>query len=97
MSERSFTMETEVQAHKEGPVARAIEHQTARLPSDIFLWSAIGAGGVALFFQLSGYRRWAGPVAQLAPVLLLMGIYNKIVKVAGSDRLEQSSDSPVFH
>jgi hypothetical protein len=36
-------------------------------------------------------------VAQLAPVLLLMGIYNKIVKVAGSDRLEQSSDSPVFH
>ena len=29
--------------HKEGKVARAIEEQTAKLPSDTFLWAAIGA------------------------------------------------------
>jgi hypothetical protein len=26
--------------HREGPVARAIEKQTAKLPSDAFLWAA---------------------------------------------------------
>ena len=26
--------------HKEGKVARAIEEQTAKLPSDLFLWAA---------------------------------------------------------
>jgi len=28
--------------HTEGQVARGIEKQTAKLPSDIFLWVAIG-------------------------------------------------------
>ena len=28
--------------HEEGAVARAIEQQTAKLPSDIFLWLAAG-------------------------------------------------------
>jgi hypothetical protein len=29
--------------HSEGQVARTIEQQTARLPSDTFLWMAVGA------------------------------------------------------
>jgi hypothetical protein len=28
--------------HSEGPVATAIEEQTAKLPSDLFLWTGIG-------------------------------------------------------
>ena len=28
--------------HTEGPVARAIEQETAQLPSDMFLWAACG-------------------------------------------------------
>ncbi len=28
--------------HREGPVARSIEQQTAKLPSDLFLWAALG-------------------------------------------------------
>ena len=28
---------------KEGPVAKAIESQTAKLPSDLFLWASVGA------------------------------------------------------
>ena len=30
------------QEHAEGPVARMIEEQTAKLPSDVFLWAATG-------------------------------------------------------
>ncbi len=30
----------EAQEHSEGIVARTIEEQTAKLPSDIFLWGA---------------------------------------------------------
>ena len=32
------TTDTQVDPYREGPVARAIEEQTARLPSDLFLW-----------------------------------------------------------
>jgi hypothetical protein len=36
--------------HSEGPVATAIEEQTAKLPSDLFLWAAIGS--MAVFTRL---------------------------------------------
>jgi hypothetical protein len=29
--------------HAEGSVAKSIEQQTAKLPSDLFLWAAIGS------------------------------------------------------
>ena len=29
--------------HKEGKLAKAIEEQTAKLPSDIFLWASLGS------------------------------------------------------
>jgi hypothetical protein len=35
----------------EGVVARTIEKQTAKLPSDIFLWAALGAIGVAAYLE----------------------------------------------
>ena len=35
----------EAQEHSEGPLAKAIEEQTAKLPSDTFLWLAIGFDG----------------------------------------------------
>ena len=35
---------SQTQQHTEGMVARTIEQQTAKLPSDIFLWAAFGSG-----------------------------------------------------
>lgn len=29
--------------HREGKVARMIEDQTAKLPSDVFLWASLGS------------------------------------------------------
>jgi hypothetical protein len=72
----------------EGPVAKAIERQTSKLPSDIFLWGALGFLGVSAFRNMS--RREGGQfMSQLAPTLLLLGVYNKLVKIAGSDRFDQ--------
>jgi len=73
--------------HTEGPVARTIEQQTAKLPSDLFLWAAIGSVGVSLVMQLTGNKEKSHWVGQWVAPFLLLGVYNKIVKVAGSDRL----------
>lgn len=71
--------------HREGPVARMIEQQTANLPSDTFLWAAFGSIGLSLTFQLMGHEKKANFVGHWAPTFLLLGIYNKMVKLHGSD------------
>ena len=78
--------QTDVQSFKEGPVARTIEKQTARLPSDLFLWAAFGSIGLSLALQLSGRRGDSNFVGHWAPTFLSLGLYNKLVKVAGHDR-----------
>jgi hypothetical protein len=80
-------MSYEAQAHSEGVVARTIEDQTAKLPSDTYLWSAFGAMGVALVLQMTGRKNESLFVGQWAAPFLIMGVYNKLVKVAGSDRV----------
>lgn len=86
---------------REGPLARRIEEQTAKIPSDVFLWAAGAAVVGSLALQIFGLRSrsmrglglggrtrapLAGFIGQWVPSLLLLGVYNKIVKVAGSDR-----------
>jgi len=71
--------------HREGPIARAIEQQTAKLPSDTFLWAAVGSMGLSLALELMGEEKKANFVGHWAPTLLIFGLYNKIVKLQGSD------------
>lgn len=71
--------------HREGPVARTIEQQTAKLPSDLFLWAAFGSIAGSLGFNMSGNKHAALFVGQWAPTFLLLGIYNKMVKLHGSE------------
>jgi hypothetical protein len=72
-------------SHKEGPVARAIEDQTAKLPSDTFLWASLGSMAASLTLKLMRKDDLALFVGQWAAPFLLLGIYNKIVKVEGHD------------
>ena len=76
----------------EGRVAKRIEEQTARLPSDTFLWAAIGAMAAAAALQLANRRHASLFVGQWVAPFLLFGIYNKLVKVAGSDRRSRNAD-----
>jgi hypothetical protein len=73
--------------HSEGAVARTIEKQTAKLPSDTFLWAALAAMTVSLGLQLTGRKHESLFIGQWPAPFLLFGIYNKLVKVAGSDRV----------
>lgn len=71
--------------HREGTVAYHIEQQTAKLPSDTFLWMAGGSIAASLTLKMLGRDHDALFVGQWAPTFLILGLYNKLVKVAGSD------------
>ena len=77
----------EAVAHREGDVARFIEGQTAKLPSDFFLWAGLTALGTAAILSAAGRRHSGLQIGQFAAPLLIMGLYDKLVKVAGSDRV----------
>ncbi len=74
--------------HREGFLAKSIEEQSAKLPSDTFLWLALGSIAASLTFKISGRDKDALFVGQWAPTFLLLGVYNKLVKQLGSDRTE---------
>jgi hypothetical protein len=74
----------------EGVVARTIEGQTARLPSDLWLWAAFASMGVSLALHLKGKKDESLFIGQWAAPFLILGVYNKLVKTAGSDRLHAS-------
>ena len=76
--------------HSEGRVAKTIEEQTAKLPSDTFLWLAVGAMATSATLQAIGNKHVSLFVGQWAPAFLLFGIYNKLVKQLGSDRTENA-------
>jgi hypothetical protein len=73
---------------KEGPVAKAIEAETARIPSDTFLWTSIGTMAASLALKLAKRDHAALFVGMWAAPFLLFGIYNKIVKLEGHDQTE---------
>lgn len=79
-------MDFENNNKSEGPVAKAIEEQTAKLPSDLFLWSALGAMTVSAGLKIAGRKHSALFVGQWAAPMLLLGIYNKLVKLEGHDK-----------
>ena len=71
--------------HTEGQVAKTIEEQTAKLPSDTFLWAAIGSMAASASFHMMGKKDASVFVGQWAPTFLILGLYNKLVKQLGSD------------
>ncbi len=74
--------------HREGGLAKTIEEQTAKLPSDTFLWAAGGSIAASLTLKILGRDKDALFVGQWAPTFLILGLYNKLVKQLGSDRTE---------
>lgn len=81
--------------HSEGPVAKAIEKQTSKLPSDVFLWAAFGSIAASATLKCLGKDKSALFVGQWAAPFLLLGIYNKIVKVEGSDKSSKQPQQPL--
>ena len=78
--------------HREGPIAKAIEKQTAKLPSDLFLWLALGSIAVSAGFKAFNKNNNSLFVGEWAPTFLLLGIYNKLVKLEGHSGSEEGDD-----
>lgn len=77
---------TQSQQQTEGKVARTIEQQTAKIPSDVFLWAALGSIGTSAILRLMGKKSASLFVGDWVAPFMLFGVYNKIVKTQGSDR-----------
>ncbi len=76
----------------EGGLAKTIEKHTSKVPSDWFLTAAVASIGVSLALQLTGNKHKSLFFGEWVPTILLLGLYNKIVKVAGSDRFDRGEN-----
>ena len=74
---------------REGRLAKRIESETAKIPSDVFLWAAIGSMAVSAGFKIAGNKHKSLFFGQWAAPFLLFGIYNKLVKQHGHDQYNQ--------
>lgn len=69
----------------EGAVTKMIEEQTAKLPSATYLSLGIGAMVLSWLLLAGGRKNLATFVGQWVPTILIVGLYNKLVKVEGHD------------
>ena len=78
------------QAKTEDPFTKAIENYTAQIPSSAYLGIAIGAMGLSLVCQATGRGKWGNFIAQWVPTWLIIGLYNKVVKLEGHDQYDRT-------
>lgn len=71
--------------HEEGTLTKQIEQFTSQVPSGFYLSLAFGAIGLAAALRTAGRRDDASFVGLWVPTILLLGLYNKVVKLQGSD------------
>lgn len=67
---------------REGGMTRKIEEQTSKIPSINWLGLAVGSMAASAFIEFVLKKRELGNfVGQWVPSLMLIGVYNKIVKL----------------
>ncbi len=71
--------------HKEGNLTVAIEKETSKVPSGAYLTIALTVMAASLTLKCFRKKHTALFVGQWAAPLLIMGLYNKMVKTQGHD------------
>jgi hypothetical protein len=71
--------------HEEGTITKTIEQYTSAVPSGAYLGLAIGSIGLSAALKVTGNDKDAQFVGLWVPTILLLGLYNKLVKQHGSD------------
>ena len=71
--------------HEEGELTKSIEHFTSQVPSGVFLAAGLACIPISALLYLGGRKSDAHFVGHWVPTILILGLYNKLVKVAGSD------------
>lgn len=75
----------------EDQFTKSVEEYTAGIPSSAYLGVAIGAMGLSLLCQVTGQGKWGNFIAQWVPTLLIIGLYNKLVKLEGHDQFDRGT------
>jgi hypothetical protein len=70
---------------QEDQVTATIESYTAKIPSSVYLGAALGSMAVSVGFKIAKRTDMALFIGQWAAPFLILGIYNKLVKIHGSD------------
>ncbi len=77
---------------REGGLTKAVESYTAQVPSLVYLGLAVGSMVVSA--SLAGFsqrKTIANFIGLWVPTIMLVGIYNKLVKLEGSDRFSREA------
>lgn len=69
----------------EGKMTTAIESQTSKIPSGVYLTVALASMAASLTLKIFRQKNTALFVGQWAAPFLIMGLYNKLVKTQGHD------------
>lgn len=75
----------------EDKFTKQVERYTATIPSSAYLGVAVAAMAVSLMFQVGGKGKWGNFIAQWVPTWLIIGLYNKMVKLEGHDRMDRGN------
>ncbi|AKT39744.1 uncharacterized protein CMC5_038950 [Chondromyces crocatus] len=75
------TFDTSFQKKEEGKITTQIEERTSKVPSGTYLALSIGAMAASAGLMLAGKKQAANFIGQWAPSLLVIGLYNKVVKL----------------
>jgi hypothetical protein len=79
----------------EDQVTAVIEKFTAKVPSSVYLAGALASMVVSLGLKAAKKEHEALFVGQWAAPFLLLGIYNKLVKLHGSDATVAADSSQI--
>lgn len=92
MQQNLSSTEPSKRARHEGQLTKTIENQSAKIPSSAFLLLAGSAVAISLGLAMTKEKKEvANFVGLWVPSILLLGIYNKIVKTVGSEKSESST------
>lgn len=89
MYQKFPTMTEKSEKSHEGTITVAVENRTSRIPSIAYLIGGMSALALSTGLMLGGCKRASILVGQLASPLLIMGLYNKIVKTGGHDSFDR--------
>ena len=70
---------------QEDQVSAAIESYTSKVPSTVYLGAAIASIAASVTFKIAKKDHAALFVGQWVAPFLVLGLYNKLVKLHGSD------------
>jgi hypothetical protein len=83
------TGQSQPPSRTEDQFTKSVEEYTAAIPSSAFLGVAVGAMALSLALQIGGQGKWGNFIAQWVPTWLVIGLYNKLVKLEGHDQTDR--------